>query len=158
MMRRFLIIITLLALIVNAKAQSVYYKCNINTINKQLKQTARTPLYEQGGYVLIPKSLCKWKETEGILICHAVFWDEYYAFDMLCPACKAEGRGNHKMYMENDIIVKCDRCYAEFQNISYGGGQQTNMMAKYALRTYIVYKRGNTLIVTDKIIPEYLGI
>lgn len=157
-MKRLLIIITLLALVINADAQSVYYTCNINTINKQLKQTSRPQLNVQGGFVLIPKSLCKWKGTEGILICHAVFWDEYYAFDMLCPVCKAEGRGSHKMYMENDIIIKCDRCYAEFQNISSGIAQQTNMEAKYVLKTYNVYKRGSTLIVTDKIIPEYLGI
>lgn len=150
----------LLAFILSVQAitsfcQSVYYECNIQTINKQLKQTKTVPLYEQGGHVIVPSTMYRNSSSCGLLIYHHVFADELFAFDITCPKCKTDGIKS-TLTMESCILPKCYKCYSEWQNISHGSNQNTNLSGDYPLVQYQVYKKGNKLVITDKIIKELL--
>lgn len=139
-------------------AQHVYYTCNPATINKELHQTKQPLLSEQGGWVEIPSNACKSKESMGILLYHAVFQDEYYAYELACPMCLKRDHVRHKLIMETNSTLQCTRCWSEFQNISLGITQQTNGPGTYDLKPYIVYEQSGKLIVTDRVMPQYLGI
>lgn len=154
-MKKILLAFVLYIQTVTAFSQSVYYECNIQTINKQLKQSKIVPLYEQGGHVIIPQNLYRNNNSNGLLIYHHVFEDEFYAYDVTCPKCKNNGIKS-TLTMESCILAKCYKCYSEWQNISHGSNQNTNLSGEYPLTQNIVYKKGIKLIITDKIIKELL--
>ena len=103
----------------------VSYSCDIATVAAKYNQTAHD-VARQGGWVIIPASDVKSNgTTKGLLIYHHVFRDEYFAYDLECPHCKENGVVS-KVYMKTNITCRC-KCGAEFQNISQGSNQQTNM-------------------------------
>ena len=149
----------ILALIVctSMYGQELYYECNINTLNKELKQTDIVTLDESCGYVIIPKRLLNGSGSNGMIIFHDNFREDYAAYELTCPVCKDDGIVS-LIKMKTVLLPECDRCHTQWQNLCNGAPCPTNNSdsnGDHWLRYYHTYKIGNKLIISSKRISKY---
>ena len=129
----------------------VNFQCNIHTINKTEGQQTAWPLDgEYGGYCIIWKSKHQNEAVGhiGLLLYKDAHSGHYYAYDMICPMCYAQGV-KQSIYMETNLVARCKRCYGAWQNIHQGTGNQTNYMGEHWLFSYNAELKGDILYISN---------
>lgn len=129
----------------------VNFQCNIHTINKTEGQQTAWPLDgEYGGYCIIWKSKHQNEAVGhiGLLLYKDAHSGHYYAYDMICPMCYAQGV-KQSIYMETNLVARCKRCYGAWQNIHQGTGNQTNYMGEHWLFSYKAELKGDILYISN---------
>ena len=138
----------------------VNYSCNVNLVNAYLQQTHQTQLNCPGGYALVyNRSALNATDIIGCggLLLLQNYEGAFYAFDLACPYCYAQGNTGTKVKRlemnEDGLTAVCTNCSSEFGSIMWGSPAPTAGKAneeKKILRQYkaTLLSDGYTLVVS----------
>lgn len=124
----------------------VKYSCNMTLVNAYLQQTEQTHLDCLGGYVRVfDKKTLSAGDIVGVggLLILQNHEGAFYAYDLACPHCFAQGKTGGKVsrieMKEDGFAAVCKSCDSEFGAIFWGSPAPTAGPAnadKQILRQY----------------------